>query len=120
MDDRLDIESLYSIGFRLAARWVASGDYLNYEFEPDIADEVAPLLRLENALYSFAKATKFSTSEKRLAHLQSALPDIANRVSLKRPTSAAIQRSKNAFREAKPSPYWCSPLSTCCNMLDLA
>lgn len=58
MDERLDIESLYTIGFSLVARWVASGDYLNYEFEPETANEVAPLFRLENALYSFCQGNE--------------------------------------------------------------
>ena len=58
IDERLDIESLYSIGFKIAARWVVSGDYLNYEFELSNANELKPLFRIENALYSFCRGNE--------------------------------------------------------------
>lgn len=58
MDERLDVESLYSIGFKIAARWVISGDYLSYDLRPSTASELKPLFGIDNALYSFCRGNE--------------------------------------------------------------
>ncbi|XHE14609.1 GIY-YIG nuclease family protein [Agrobacterium deltaense] len=54
-NDLLNIESLYSIGFRSAAKWAISEGSLIYKFDTETEAELRPSFDVSNALYAFCR-----------------------------------------------------------------
>ncbi len=55
MQERPTIDSLYAIGFRSAAKWIISSQFLSYEFYEATELQLRPLFDISNALYSFCR-----------------------------------------------------------------